>query len=249
MRSPFFHGIGGVLSADIAVPDHERELGFYTKVLTTGSTPLWRDDLTNIEGTPIIGLGVRSPEYEALPLQWMPHFQVSDVAASAERTLELGGQELMHGKSDNGESQWAVLVDPAGAAFGVIPVVVDESKGDTHLDSIDYISWLSLVASDVSSMYEFYEQVVGWSAASADIEGGFEMCRPDGVAAAEICPKNDHDESIPCVWILSLPVDDFDESLLQVHEAGGEIVKEITEAGHAVIRDPVGVYIALQARK
>jgi len=249
MRSPFFHGIGGVLSADIAVPDHERELGFYSKVLTTGSAPLWRDDLTNIEGTPVIGLGVRSPEYEVLPLQWMPHFQVSDVAASAERTLERGGKELMHGKSDNGESQWAVLVDPAGAAFGVIPVVVGEPKRASHLNSIGCISWLSIVASDVSSMCEFYEQVVGWSATSADIEGRFEICRSDGVAAAEICPKNDHNQSIPSVWILSLPVDDFGESLQQVHEGGGEIVKEVAGAGYAVIRDPLGVYIALQARK
>ncbi len=32
MRNPFFHGVGGVLSADIAVPDHERELGFYSQV-------------------------------------------------------------------------------------------------------------------------------------------------------------------------------------------------------------------------
>ena len=81
MRNPFFHGVGGVLSADIAVPDHERELGFYSQVLTTGPAPLWRDDLTNNQGTPVIGLGARSPEYKALPLQWMPHFQVSDVAA------------------------------------------------------------------------------------------------------------------------------------------------------------------------
>jgi len=47
MRNPFAAGVGGVLSADIAVPDHERELGFYAKVLTTGRAPLWRDDLTN----------------------------------------------------------------------------------------------------------------------------------------------------------------------------------------------------------
>ena len=56
MRNPFFHGVGGVLSADIAVPDHERELGFYSQVLTTGPAPLWGDDLTNNQGTPVIGL-------------------------------------------------------------------------------------------------------------------------------------------------------------------------------------------------
>ncbi|MBL1218391.1 MAG: hypothetical protein D8M59_12955 [Planctomycetes bacterium] len=230
------------------MPDHERELEFYSKVLTTGPVPLWRDDLTNNHGTPVIGLGARSPEYEALPLQWMPHFQVADVAASAARTLELGGQELMHGKDDDGTSQWAVLVDPNGAAFGVIPVVADESNGARLHDGRGCISWLSLVVSDVSSMCKFYEQVVGWSAASAATDGRCEMRRPDGVAVAEMCPMNDDNAGIPSVWLLSLPVDDFAESLKQVREGGGEVVVEVaTEARHAVIRDPVGVYFALQS--
>ena len=33
---------GAVHSADIAVPEHERELRFYASVLTTGDAPLWR---------------------------------------------------------------------------------------------------------------------------------------------------------------------------------------------------------------
>jgi predicted enzyme related to lactoylglutathione lyase len=247
MRNPFFHGVGGVLSADIAVPDHEQELGFYAKVLTTGPAPLWRDDLTNNQGTPIIGLGARLPEYEALPLQWMPHFQVADVAASAASAVELGGKELMHGKDDNGQSQWAVIIDPNGAAFGVIPVVVDESNGAGRLDRKGSISWLSLIVSDVSSMCEFYEQVVGWSAASAANQGRWEMQRPDGVAVAEICSIDDDNAGIPCVWLLSLPVDDFDESLRQVRDCGGEVVGEASRAGRAVIRDPIGVYLMLQA--
>ncbi|WP_421774628.1 VOC family protein [Gracilimonas sp.] len=248
MRNPFLHGVGGVLSADIAVPEHERELRFYSKVLTTGSTPLWQDDLTNNQGTPVIGLGERSPEYEALPLQWMPHFQVSNVAESVDLTLELGGQELMHAKGDGGQSQWAVLLDPAGAAFGIIPAVEDQSGSAHHDERIGCISWPSLVVSDVASICEFYEKVIGWSAAPTNTESGFEMLRPDGVAAAEICAKNKDNESIPSVWILSLPVDDFDESLRQVREGGGEIIKEMTGADkHTVIKDPVGVYIALQA--
>jgi predicted enzyme related to lactoylglutathione lyase len=249
MRNPFAPGVGGVLSADIAVPEHERELKFYSKILTTGSDPLWRDDLTNNRGKPVIGLGARSPEYEALPLQWMPHFQVLDVGASAARALELGGSELMHGRSDDGQSQWAVLVDPMGAAFGVIPVVGDESEAPDQSESVGRISWLTLVASDVASTCEFYEQVVGWSTASADFEGGFEMRRPDGVSSAEICHAGGNNEGIPPVWILSLPVDDFEESLRLVREGGGEIIKGSTDAGHAVVRDPVGVCIALQAKK
>lgn len=249
MRNPFARGVGGVLSADIAVPDHERELGFYAKVLTTGKAPLWRDDLTNNQGTPVIGLGAQSPEYEALPLQWMPHFQVADVADSAARALELGGKEIMHSKGEDGQSQCAVLVDPMGAAFGLVPVVGDEWEVADQPENVGRISWLTLVVSDVSSMCEFYEQVVGWSTASSDVDGGFEMRRPDGVSAAEICHAGGDNAGIPPVWILSLPVDDFEESLRLVREGGGEIIKGSTDAGHAVIRDPVGVYIALQANK
>ena len=249
MRGPFFHGVGGVLSADIAVPDHERELGFYSKVLTTGQAPLWRDDLTNNQGMPIIGLGARSPEYESLPLQWMPHFQVSDVAASARRTLELGGRELMHGKGEDGQSQWAVLVDPTGAAFGLIPVVADESNDASRTDGIGRISWLSLVASDVSSTCAFYEQVVGWSAAPPTIEGRRELRRADGVAVADVWPANDQNERIAAAWLLGLPVDDLDESLRRVREGGGEVVGEMASAGHTVIRDPVGIYLALEQHR
>lgn len=248
MRNSYAHGVGGVLSADIAVPDHERELRFYTQVLTTGKSPLWRDDLMNNRGTPVIGLGERIPEYEALPIQWMPHFQVADVAASAARAIELGGVELMHSKDDDGQSQWAVLVDPIGAAFGVIPVVADESDVVDKPGSVGSIAWLTLVVSDVPTARDFYQQVVGWSSTPTDVEGGFEMRRPGGVSAAEICEARGDNAGIPPVWIMSLPVDDFEESLRRVRECGGELIKTSTDRSYAVIRDPVGVCFALQAK-
>jgi predicted enzyme related to lactoylglutathione lyase len=247
MRNSYAHGVGGVLSADIAVPDHERELNFYAQILTTGKAPLWRDDLMNNRGTPVIGLGARSPEYESLPLQWMPHFQVADVTASAARTLELGGVELMHGKDDDGQSQWAVLVDRDGAAFGVVPFVADESNVADQPEAIGSIPWLTLVVSDVSTACDFYQQVIGWSATPADVGVGLEMQRPDGVSAAEICEASGDNEGIPPVWIISLPVGDLEESLRRVREGGGELIKDSIDRGYAVIRDPVGACIALQA--
>ncbi len=253
MREPFACGVGGVLSADIAVPDHERELGFYSTILTTGDAPLWRDDLTNNQGTPIIGLGVRTPEYNALPLQWMPHFQVADVAGSVASTLELGGQELMHAKGDDGESQWAVLVDLVGAAFGVIPVVVAESNPVDTSARVGRISWLTLVVPDAASTRDFYQQVVGWGTRTIEMEdddgrfANFEMQRDNEIAAAEIRHNRGAREGIPPVWLIHLPVDDIAESLRRVREGGGEVIMVSTETNYAVIRDPVGVCIALQA--
>jgi hypothetical protein len=247
MRNPFGPGVGGVLSADIAVPEYEREFGFYSRVLTTGKEPLWREDLTNNRGRPVIGLGARSPEYEALPLQWMPHFQVSDVGVSAARASELGGRELLHGKNEEGRSQWVVLLDPMGAAFGLIPVVDAASEAADERENVGRIAWLTLVASDVSSACLFYEQVVGWSTIPLKVDGGFEMRRSGGLSAAEIRQGGGTQWEVPPVWILSLVVDDLAESLRRVRALGGEVIKRLRGDGYAVIRDPVGVYLALQA--
>ena len=248
MHNPFFTGVGGVLSADIAVPEHDREVSFYSSVLTTGSSPLWRADLSNNEGMPIIGLGARTPDYESLPLQWMPHVQVADIATSVAHGLELGGTEVMHGKDEDGQSQWAVFVDPAGAAFGLIPVVPDDAMPAGPPNRIGRIAGLSLVAPDVAAACAFYEKVIGWSTVAPAAADGArrEMQAPDGTVVAEIWPTSDDTGGIPSVWLLDLPVGDLAESLKQVQAAGGEIVRE-TSATHAIVRDPVGVHFALQA--
>lgn len=252
MQNPFVRGVGGVLSADIAVPEHEREVGFYSKILTTGDTPLWREDLMNNLGTPIIGLGARTPEYDMLPLQWMPHFQVADVAVSAALAIEMGGQELLHGKDDGGQSQWAVLFDPDGAAFGIIPV---PSQTDAPQQSVRQgcISWLSLAVPDASSSRNFYQRVIGWKAKSIETERGeglvakFEMQIDPETSAAEIYQFETGQSEIPSVWLIHLPVDNFIESLRRVRESGGAVIKELAEVNHAIIRDPVGVLLGLQA--
>ncbi len=241
-----------MMSADIAVPEHERELRFYSRVLTTGDRPLWREDLMNSEGIPIIGLGERAPADADLPLQWMPHIQVADVAASVERALGRGGRELMHNKDDLGQSQWAVVADPNGAAFGMIPVVVPEAippKGGGR------IAWLDLTVADASETRDFYQDVVGWSAEDVDMKDAsgpyadYALCTPDGTAVAGVCHARGVNEELPPVWLICLPVGHLDESLYRVREEGGEVVVARTgSAGdhtYAVVRDPVGVCLAL----
>jgi hypothetical protein len=55
------------------------------------------------------------------------------------------------------------------------------------------------------------------------------------------------DNDIPAIWLIHLPVGDIAESLRRVQECGGQVIKESAEAGYAVVRDPVGVYLARQA--
>ena len=261
MSLPFLPRVGGVLSADIAVPEHERELRFYARVLTTGESPLWREDLMNNQGLPVIGLGARSPEYADLPLQWMPHIQVADVAASVQRALDLGGSVLMLSKGDDGTSQWAVLRDPNAAAFGIIPVVSEDEvpaidpaeSGDAA--RVGRISWLDLTVPDASTTRDFYRQVVGWSVQEIEMEDAseiyvdYKMSGDDGQPAAGVCHARGVNLGLPPIWMLYLPVGDLAESLRRVEAEGGKIIKSTRETDgehtYAVVQDPVGACFAL----
>ena len=262
MSDRFALRVGGTLSADIAVPEHAREVRFYSRVLGTGESPLWREDLMNNRGMPIIGLGPQSPEYGELPLQWMPHIQVADVAASVERALGLGGSEVLHGKDDEGNSQWAVLLDPNGAAFGLIPVVSGEAAApyaESALPDatapVGCIAWLDLTVADAAAARDFYRGVIGWSAQDVEASDGgetyadFEMLGGDGKPAAGIRHARGANQARPPIWLLHLPVGDLGESLRRVHEEGGEVLLQTpgTESAPAqvVIRDPVGACLAL----
>lgn len=257
MNEPLVPRVGGVLSADIAVPEHEKEVRFYSRVLTTGENPLWSDKtLMNNLGVPIIGLGPRTPEYASLPLQWMPHIQVGDVGASVRRALELGGKELMRAESDDGTSQWAVLLDPNGAAFGIIPVVPAEAIPDSDAaTSAGLIRWLDLTVSDASATRDFYRQVVEWSVQDVEMEvageryADYSMVGGDGTPAAGVCHARGVNLGLPPVWMIYLPVGDLAESLRRVQEEGGKIIKitrgDDGEYAYAAIQDPVGAYLAL----
>lgn len=261
MKTPFVSRVGGVLSADIAVPYHEREMRFYAQVLSTGEPPLWREDLTNNQGVPIIGLGKREPAHAGLPIQWMPHIQVADVAASTAHALELGGSEVMHGRDADGQSQWAVLCDPNGAAFGIIPVVAAEvlpAAGDVALADVGRIAWLDLTVTNASAMRDFYRQVVGWSVQDVEMHGDtdsyadYNMIGGDGYPAAGICHARGVNRGLPPTWMMYLPVGDLLESIRRAREEGGRVITTRTGANgvltHAVVEDPVGACLALVAR-
>lgn len=252
MTSPQASAVGRVLSADVAVPEHERVLRFYASVLTTGDTPLWREDLMNSEGIPIIGLGERSPAHADLPLQWMPHIQVADVATSAARAVGRGGREVMHHRDDSGQSQWAVLSDPNGAAFGIIPEVAPESIPPLERGRI---AWLDLTVTNAPDTRDFYRDVVGWSSDDVEMEddeGGYAdyvLRTSDGSAVAGVCHARGVNRALPPVWLICLPVGDLDASLEHARDQGGEVVDARRDREgtltYAVVRDPVGACLAL----
>ena len=262
MSAVFPQCVGGVMSAGVAVPNHDAELRFYSDILSTGKDPLWRTDLMNNLGMPIIGLGERSAEYDRLPLQWMPHIQVLDVATSVERALNLHATELAHSKDPKGVSQWAVLQDPFGASFGLIPVVSEEEMaipGKSAASDTDRragsICWLDLTVSDAASAQDFYRQVLACPVEELRVDQASEpyfdynLIREDGQSAAGLCHARGTHADLPPLWMIYLPVGDLEESVRRVWSGGGK-VHQISRRPDgalesAVIQDPVGVWLAL----
>lgn len=187
----------------------------------------------------------------------MPHIQVVDVAASVKSALELGGSELLHAKDDDGNSQWAGLLDPNGAAFGIMPVVPAEAipSADGAAARMGLISWFDLTVSDASATRDFYRQVVGWSVQDVEIEDGseryadFNMLGGDGEPAAGVCHARGLNLGLPPIWMMYLPVGDLAESVRRVREEGGKIIKATRgtdgKYAYAAVQDPVGACLAL----
>jgi uncharacterized protein len=253
--------LGAVFSADIAVPQHELEVRFYSRVLSTGGEPLWREtDLMNSLCMPIIGLGGMSPEYKDLPLQWTPHIQVADVATSVDRARRLGGSVLMHAEDDAASSQWAVLLDPHGAAFGIVPVVVADAaataaSGSSAPISTGRIYWLDLTVPDAPRSRDFYMEVVGWGAHDVPMKDAatqyadYNMLRKDGSPAAGVCHARGVNADLPPVWMIYLPVGDLAESVRRVETEGGRVIRSMRDGSgallYAAVMDPVGACFAL----
>lgn len=244
--------LGAVESADIAVPDHARMLRFYARVLTTGAAPLWREDLASHSGLPVIGLGEQSPAYSMLPLQWMPHIQVGDVAASVARAVERGAEELLHGRSEAGESQWAVLRDPFGAAFGLIPASpagtpAPSDAPRTGPDRGGCILQISLATTAPERAVAFYTAVVGWTARTRlDVVS---LHRWDGRAVARIERPGPALAGRPTAWQLHLPVGGLGQSLAQVDEEGGTVLRRAGASAEspawACVADPLGISVVI----
>ena len=163
-----------------------------------------------------------------------------------------GCRDLYHHKNASGESQWAVLVDPNGAAFGIIPVVAPEAMPPSEGGRI---AWLDLTVADAAGTRDFYQDVVGWSVEDVQMKdpagqyADYALCTPDGTAVAGVCHARGVNAGLPAVWLIYLPVGDLSESLSRAGEEGGEVVEARTDSSgdgtYAVIRDPLGVCLAL----
>ena len=109
---------------DLSVANAEQIRDFYSAVVGWTSSPHSMGDYDDFcmqtpdDGQTVAGIcHARGPNAQ-LPAQWLIYIHVDDLAQSLERCTSNGGK-ILSGPRTQGDSQFAVIEDPAGACVAL----------------------------------------------------------------------------------------------------------------------------------
>jgi uncharacterized protein len=112
--------VGSIAWRDLTVPDANSVRNFYEQVVGWKSSPVDLGGYSDFEmlqpacGESVAGICHARGTNADIPPQWLIYIIVADVAASAARCVELGGQVLVAPRPLSGGT-FCVIRDPAGA--------------------------------------------------------------------------------------------------------------------------------------
>jgi predicted enzyme related to lactoylglutathione lyase len=119
---------GALCWNELGSPDVEGSAKFYGDLLGWTTTPMEGADpayLVIMTADGHSNGGIRPPAPPNAPPFWLVYFASSDLAASLDRTGELGGNVLV-GATDIGIAKIAVVQDPQGAVFALYEGRLDD---------------------------------------------------------------------------------------------------------------------------
>jgi predicted enzyme related to lactoylglutathione lyase len=117
--------IGSVMWADLTVPHAEAVRDFYREVVGWTTTDVdmggYHDFCMNQpeDAKTVAGICHARGSNAAVPPQWLIYIIVEDLEESMARCRELGGAVILPPRDYGGAGRYAVLRDPAGAAFAL----------------------------------------------------------------------------------------------------------------------------------
>jgi predicted enzyme related to lactoylglutathione lyase len=119
-HEPVTPAVGSIAWHDLTVPDADSVRVFYEQVVGWKSSPVDLGGYSDFEmlqpssGESVAGICHARGSNADIPPQWLIYIIVADVAASAARCAELGGQLIIVPRPLSGGT-FCVIRDPAGA--------------------------------------------------------------------------------------------------------------------------------------
>lgn len=233
---------------------------FYTQVVGWQATDSGMPgmDYTLLAAGPhqVGGLMALPPEARAagVPPNWSGYLAVDDVDAKAAAVLQAGGQLLRPAADIPGVGRFAVVADPAGAAFCLFKDNNPAAAPPPAAGTPGTVGWHELMAGALAPAWDFYSALFGWSKAEAIDMGPMGIYQLFGAGDAPIGGMMTKPPEMPgAAWLYYFNVDAIDAAAGRVQAAGGRMVNGPMEVpgGSWVLQaaDPQGAMFALVAPK
>jgi predicted enzyme related to lactoylglutathione lyase len=188
------------------------------------------------------------------PPHWIAYTAVSDVAATCDRAVELGGTVLHPATDIEGAGCFAVLQDPQGAVFAVY--YSDQLSTDAPQPAgVGKISWHELATSDHQAGCDFYASLFGWET-QEDMNMGegwiYRIYGQPGSFPLGGMFTKPAEMPGPPMWLYYISVPSVDDAVEKVKELGGQILNGPMEVpgGDKIAQcmDPQGAAFALHSK-
>lgn len=202
--------------------------------------------------------GLMPPMDPAAPADmWSVYFRVDDAAAAVDAAVAAGATAVAPAMPVGDLGVMAVLLDPAGAAYGLWQPGTHAGFVERGEHGTPY--WFDEMSMNYEASTAFYQQSLGWKLTEVGTGGDPDSVGPDRYS--EVFPAGSAEsvagimsalgmfgEGHPSFWQVYITVDDVAATIAKVAELGGEVLMpgEDTPWGTlASFKDPMGAAICL----
>jgi uncharacterized protein len=171
---------------------------------------------------------------------WNVCFATADADATATAAQKTGGSVLMEPMDVFDAGRFAVLADPAGAAFQIWQPRA--FRGAARFAEPDSLGWVELATRDVEGAKRFYPELFGWSVDPSEWYTQWGLGGTDFGGMADMGDR--FAAEVPPHWMPYFAVADVDATAAKAEQAGAATMmppSDVTDGLRiAVLRDPQG---------
>jgi predicted enzyme related to lactoylglutathione lyase len=222
---------------------------FYSRVLG------WKIQTWDKDSSYTLWLGSKGPaagasrQSDSSPPHWLSYTDVPDIGAAVATAQRLGGRVVKGVTPIPDGGQYAILVDPQGAHFGVFMASANAPSGGPMTSEF---SWHELATSDYTAALRFYRELFGWEqVATHDMGANMGMYVLFGRDGQQLGGMFNRSASMPGEpsWLAYANVGDAAKAADAAKSSGGRVLNGPHEVpgGSWIVQmlDPLGAMIAV----
>ncbi|MDP3891464.1 VOC family protein [Nocardioides sp.] len=200
--------------------------------------------MCSVDGHDVAGIADAALLHGSRPQGWITYFAVADVATTANRAVDLGGELLLAPRYLPDAGTGAAVIDPFGAVFGLYRG--EARVGVESLNSIGALCWNELSTGEPDGSVAYYRRLFGYETDHRDSPTDHAytvLTLEDEPVAGVLELDNVWPNVLPAQWIPYLRVASLSDAVDRVLSLGGSASMGPVASPHGalhVVRDPEG---------